>query len=326
MKILFITNMYPTPNHPSDGIFIKEQIENVQKEVDLEAEIFLIDGIHRGKLEYLKSIFMIPFKLATNKYDGAHIHYGISGIFLLFFRPKIKKIMTLHGCDIQSWGSNYWHVWITKKILKKVDLVFVQNQQMKMEVENINPNVEILHCGANPLFFSPKRNHVKKRTDDFMVLFPASPKREVKNFPLFLEVMDSLKQLGINNIQHQCMENRSREEVRDVLLASNCLLMTSISEGSPQVIKEALYCDLPVVSVPVGDVGEILDGIPNCKVASSHNKEELAELVKSTLLEDYAPIRETFLKKVEYNICHVAKRLSEWYKKLLVEDKPPVKI
>ncbi|MDN3688894.1 glycosyltransferase family 4 protein [Cyclobacterium jeungdonense] len=313
MKILFITNMYPTSNHPADGIFIKDQIEDVQKEMDLEADIYLIDGVHHGKLEYLKSIFSIPIKLATNNYDATHIHYGISGIFLLFFKPKIKKFMTLHGCDIQDWGSNSWHVWITKKILNKVDLVFVQNQKMKKVVGNINPNVEILPCGANPSFFSPQANIKKNGRRDFVILFPGSSKREVKNFPLFLEVMDSLRKLGVHNIRHQCLENMSREQVRDAMLNSDCLLMTSISEGSPQVVKEALYCNLPVVSVPVGDVREMLHGLPNCKVSDTYNKEELAQLVKSVLSEDYAPIRETFLKKKQYSIFYVAKRLAKWY-------------
>ncbi|WP_439483344.1 glycosyltransferase family 4 protein [Cyclobacterium plantarum] len=316
MKILVVTNMYPTPNYPTFGIFIKEQIEDVQKEMDLEADIYLIDGTHRGKLEYLKSIFTIPFKLASKNYEAVHIHYGISGVFLLFFKPKIKKFMTLHGCDIQSWGSNSWHVWITKKILRKVDLVYVQNQNMKKVVEKFNANVEIVPCGINPSFFAPPLNFSKNRKEEFLILFPGSPGIEVKNFPLFLEVMDSLKKLGVKNIKYQCLEKMSREQVRDTMLNSDCLLMTSISEGSPQVIKEALYCDLPIVSVPVGDVHEMLAGIPNCKVASSHNQEELALLVKSTLFGDYAPIRETFLKKIQYTSHHVAKRLAHWYSEL----------
>ncbi|WP_439483331.1 hypothetical protein [Cyclobacterium plantarum] len=119
MKLFLDTNRYPAPEQPTVGIFIKEQIEDVQKEMDLEVDIFLIDGIHHGKLEYLKSIFTIPFKLATKNYDGIHIHYGISGIFLPFINPKINKFMTLLGCDIQSWGSNFWHVWITKKSFEK---------------------------------------------------------------------------------------------------------------------------------------------------------------------------------------------------------------
>jgi glycosyltransferase involved in cell wall biosynthesis len=320
MKLLLVTNMYPTPTHPSFGIFIQEQIEDVQNEMDLETDVFLIDGSHHGKSEYLKSIFTIPFKLATKNYDAIHIHYGISGIFLLFFKPNIKKIMTLHGCDIQNWGSNSWHVWITKKILSKVDLIYVQNQKMKNVVENINPNVEIMPCGTNPTFFSPLPGFVKKRKEEFLILFPGSPKIEVKNYPLFLEVMDSIKQLGVHNIQYQCLENMSREQVRDAMLNSDCLLMTSISEGSPQVIKEALYCDLPIVSVPVGDVDEMLAGIPNCKVAATHNKEELAQLLKATLLEDYAPIRESFLKKSQYNNLYAAKRLAHRYSEVMVKE------
>ncbi|WP_439483332.1 glycosyltransferase [Cyclobacterium plantarum] len=204
-----------------------------------------------------------------------------------------------------------------------MDLIYVQNQQMKNVVENINSNVEIMPCGTNSSFFSPSTNLEKKGNKDFVVLFPGSPKRDVKNYPLFLEVVEFIKQLGVYNIKHQCLENLSREQVRDAMQNSDCLLMTSISEGSPQVIKEALYCNLPVVSVPVGDVREILHGVPNCEVSSSHNKEELAELLKSTLFADYASIRETFLRKNQYSNVYSAKRLSDRYTRLLVKDRLP---
>ncbi|SHM64066.1 Glycosyltransferase involved in cell wall bisynthesis [Cyclobacterium lianum] len=313
MKLLLITNMYPAPEQPSSGVFIKEQIEDVQNEIDLEVDVFLIDGINRGKFEYLKSIFTIPYQLSRKKYDAIHVHYGISGLFLLFFRPKIKKFMTLHGCDIQDWGSNFWNVWITKKIIKNVDLVYVQNQKMKSVVEKINPNVEIMPCGTNSSFFAPPPNFNKKAKSDFLILFPGSPKRTVKNYPLFLEVMRTVEELGIQNIQHLCLENMSREQVKDAMLNADCLLMTSISEGSPQVIKEALYCDLPIVSVPVGDVADMLAGIPKCKVANTFDKLELARLLKSTLSEDYAPIRESFMTKNQYNNQYASKRLARRY-------------
>jgi len=51
------------------------------------------------------------------------------------------------------------------------------------------------------------------------------------------------------------------------LNASNVLLLTSLHEGSPTVVKEALACGLPVVSVDVGDVAERIEGIEGCHLA-----------------------------------------------------------
>lgn len=56
------------------------------------------------------------------------------------------------------------------------------------------------------------------------------------------------------------------------------LLLTSISEGSPGVIKEAMACNLKIVSTNVGDVAVNLKGMKNAAVATTRTPEELAEL------------------------------------------------
>ena len=43
------------------------------------------------------------------------------------------------------------------------------------------------------------------------------------------------------------------------------LVLTSYFEGSPNIVKEAISCGLPVISVDVGDVKEQIDGIDNCQ-------------------------------------------------------------
>lgn len=311
-KVLYVTNMYPAPSHPVDGIFIQEQINDVSNLVTMEPDVFLIDAVYKGKWEYLKSLIQIPRKIKSGNYNLVHIHYGLSGLFLLIFRPKTNVFLTLHGSDIQKREKNSWQVWLTKKILSKVDRIFVQNQVMKELVLPYNQQVEILTCGINSDFFKPV-NVNQNNTNSKLVIFPSSPKREVKNFPLFSAVIKHAKKKSDYKIEYQCIENLNREEVRLLLSKADCLLMTSKTEGSPQVIKEALSCNLPVVSVPVGDVAEIVDGLPNCSVANSHNADELANLLISALKCKPDNIRRKFLQKSKYNHKAIAKKLAAYY-------------
>lgn len=75
----------------------------------------------------------------------------------------------------------------------------------------------------------------------------------------------------------------TRVEIAQLYSNSDLLLMTSNSEGSPQAVKEAMACNLPCVSTPVGDVRFLLSNVKDSYVSSSYNATELAELVVKSL-------------------------------------------
>jgi glycosyltransferase involved in cell wall biosynthesis len=68
--------------------------------------------------------------------------------------------------------------------------------------------------------------------------------------------------------------------------ACNALLFVSMYEGSPNVVKEALACNLPVVSVSVGDVPERLAGISGCVVSADDDPNTLARAIEQVLRSD----------------------------------------
>ena len=72
--------------------------------------------------------------------------------------------------------------------------------------------------------------------------------------------------MGLNAEMH-ILRGVSHEEVSIWFNASDVVLLTSLQEGSPNVIKEALACNVPIVSVAVGDVPERIDGIDGCHIA-----------------------------------------------------------
>jgi teichuronic acid biosynthesis glycosyltransferase TuaC len=98
--------------------------------------------------------------------------------------------------------------------------------------------------------------------------------QKVKNIQLALQVIESLSN-SWKRVHLIIITGFSLEEVRLVLNAVDCLLVTSLHEGSPNIVKEAMACNLPIISVPCGDLCQRLDGVyPS--VVSTYQVEDLA--------------------------------------------------
>src|SRR5699024_6471869 len=77
--------------------------------------------------------------------------------------------------------------------------------------------------------------------------------------------------------------NLTREQVLKCLNKIDLLLMTSLVEGSPQIIKEALACNKPVISTNAGDVKDVLEGVKNSYLVDSFNAEDFIRPVREVL-------------------------------------------
>lgn len=312
-KVLYVTNMYPHSKSIYFGIFVKEQVDCLVENFGINAIIYFINAKEKGKLEYLKSIFKIFEILKKDKtIDIVHVHYGLSAFFLLFFKPKTKLFITFHGADILKKQGHYIQVLLSKYIAKKADKVFILNDEMETIMKKLNIPYEILPCGVDADFFTADFSS-KEENNSRLILFSGDPDRAEKNYPLFREVIEILKTKSNFHIAFACIKDMTRVQVRDLLNRADCLLMTSISEGSPQVIKEALCCNLSVVSVPVGDVGSVVRNVPNCFIANAYDPNELADLTIKAIASCEPFIRETFLKKGLYENNSICKRIYRNY-------------
>jgi glycosyltransferase involved in cell wall biosynthesis len=107
------------------------------------------------------------------------------------------------------------------------------------------------------------------------VLFPSSPARPEKRFALAKTTVAVLRSRGLD-VELHALEGIPNDEVPTWLNAANAILLTSTHEGSPVVVKEALACNVPVVSVDVGDVRGRIAGIECCSIAAA-TPEDLAD-------------------------------------------------
>lgn len=281
MRILFVTNMYPDSSNESEGIFIKEQIDHYVSRYNVDFEIYVIRGI-QSKFNYLKSLFEIRSLISRSKFDLIHIHFALAGLFLLM-NPliKIPTIVTLHGSDILGYKNNWIIPFIGKLIVSKVSKVIILNEAMRQVLSTIENKLIKIPCGIDVEAFCRERNNFLN--DCFLIGFPADKNRFVKNYSLFAKIIQKLIEDGIKIefVEFSCF---TRSEVAELLSKIDCLLMTSLSEGSPQIIKEAMACNVPIVSTNVGDVKMLLDNVDNCYIVDSFEVGLFVEIIKKIRL------------------------------------------
>jgi glycosyltransferase involved in cell wall biosynthesis len=118
------------------------------------------------------------------------------------------------------------------------------------------------------------------------VLFPYPPTQAVKDHPRAERVVERARERLDVEVKLQVVYGVPHPAVATYMNASDALLLTSRREGSPNSVKEAMSCNLPVVSTDVGDVAQRLDG-----VSPSHVGETDDELVEGLVdvLEEPRP-------------------------------------
>lgn len=283
MKILIVTNMFPIENYSFYGIFVKEQYEALKnKYPDDSYEIYFINPL-KSKLEYLHGATNLYKKIRLKKYDIIHAHYGYTGFISAFVKNKTPLVTTFHGSDI---NSNFIRVF--SKICEKRNnhsIIVSEKMLNKMRWSKVP---SIIPCGVNTDIFYPihkekARNILGVDRDKILIIFPARPQNKRKNFPLFQLAISNLKYDIKKNLQIKYFDNLSRDEINLWNNAADMMILTSLQEGSPTVVKEAMACNLPIISVDVGDVKTMLHNVKYSIITdyTSHNISKAIEKLVS---------------------------------------------
>ncbi len=291
MKILQITTNYPTASNPILGIFMKEQVESVEK-FGIENTIFFSNGSETrvgkkggGAMVHIKSVFRLMRHLMTNRYDVIHCHSALSGMILLLSGGAFfNKCVVSFQNDPEKEGDRAFfrilYPFFNKVIVKKRTKFDSWKKMVYL------PN------GCNTGMFRPMDKEDCKKTLGLdsakrYVLFVdsnTSRKRTQKRRDRFDETLRLLREkYGHENLEALIMIGIVREDVPVYMNACDLHLLSSDQEGSPNSVKECLCCGVPVVATDVGNVHDLLDDVPACGVADSFTVEELAMMSDKAL-------------------------------------------
>ena len=320
MKVLHITNNFPTKQYPVFGIFVKEQIESLTN-LGVENEVFFINGRELGRKAYWSSIKKLRKKLKNSDYDILHCHHSFSALilFLTFRFSKFKKIVSYQNPPEKEGG-----LFLFKLVNVFFNVIIVKN--ISESVLN-NSKVNYLPNGVNTEFFKPQDveeslRKLKLDSNIKYILFMDSYKRRTqKRVDRFDEVINILLKNGNpHNIQPLVLTNTDRSLIPSYMSVSSLHLLTSDFEGSPNSVKECLACNIPVVTCPVGNVHDLIGDVNGCYISKTFEPKELAILVLKCLEKVSFNGRDKLLSK-KLDINSVALNLEMIYKSMIENGK-----
>lgn len=259
--------------------FIEEQITALE---EYGVVIVRYPVTRKGIIGYLREVPSLRSLIKRERPNVVHAHFGLSGL-LANLQHMVPVVTTYHGSDINNPTTlrfSKMAIWLSKHN------IFVSKRNIN--IAQPKKNYSLLPCGVN-LTMLQVSNQLTERVNNTLkegkinVLFAGAFDNAVKDPQLAKQTIEILSQVldGVNLIE---LKGYTREEVAILMHSCNALLMTSKTEGSPQVIKEAMACGCPIVSVDVGDVAERTEGVEGCFVVKSREPKAIADALKKAVV------------------------------------------
>lgn len=325
MKILFVCS----GNVKGFGVvpFIKEQGDSLEK-LGVEVRYFPVKG--KGLKGYLKASLKLRSYLRENHFDLIHAHFILSGCTAVLAAGNTPVVLSLMGSD--AYGN---YVGENKALLSSryLTLLTLLIQPFVRAIISKARNIEryvymkrksfIIPNGIDTSKFKPSATDycnelalspVKKK-----VLFLGSKNNVRKNLRL---VQNAISYLDLKDIEIVNPYPVPHDAIPKYLNSVNVLAVSSYMEGSPNVVKEAMSCNCPIVATDVGDVRWVLGETEGCYIASFKPEDYAAKLHQAlkfseTLGRTQGQQR---IKELELDSENVARRVIEIYRTILKKN------
>jgi teichuronic acid biosynthesis glycosyltransferase TuaC len=257
MRVLVVTNFVPDADAPQRGRWVRDQIDEIRRR-DVEVEVF---SFPPGSRHYVPATSRLHRLLREQPaFDLVHAHYGLPGwcARLAGARPLV---VSFHGTDVRHPVVGR----MSRRLIRRVDLTAVVSRNLFLE-EAGRPGLPLLRgsavlpCGPDlERFGRLERGQARRELgldpDGRYLLFPANPSRPEKR-------ADRAEELAAAcGAELLCGGSIEPQAMRLWINAANAVLVTSDYEGFGMVCLEALACEVPILSTPVGIAPFALDGV-----------------------------------------------------------------
>ena len=325
LRVLHVTNMYPSEERPWAGAFVAEQVRSLES-LGLKQEVYEIPP-GAAAARYLQAIGKLRRYWSSKDFHVVHAHYGTVGLVATF--QRLPTVVTFAGSDLNGVRVGAMRhrlrgrveIAMSQFAAWRADRIIVMSNRMKslLWFRDRKRQSMVLPYGIDTKHFAPGDKVAARRyfglpQDAFVVLWPhsASP---IKRRDLAEAAIESAQRL-VPSVRLWKPPPLPWEMMPRCYHAADCLLVTSQTEGSPNVVKEALSTGLPVISVDVGDVWEWIKRTSWCAPVT-RDAEQIGLALARVAPAGRPPDPPDFI--AEFDLRAIAERLIQVYEGLLRE-------
>lgn len=329
MRVLVFTNMHPSEDAPHYAPFVPEQVKSLRmRGIDVDVLEF---NPRRSRLNYARILPRLRRTLKGSRYDIVHTHHSYSLLVARVARSLagvgIPLVLTSHEAEATDRlaRTRTWHpssrlrhaLWLKRLAARQADFVVFVSRQLAEIVRNARRH-EIIPCGVDLDRFRPLDRPSSRRVLGIplgaaVVFFPANPSNARKRFSLAGEAFERFRK-SMPSAVLLTAAGVPYENMPLYFNAADVVIQTSFAEASPAVVKEALACEVPVVSTDTGDTREIVEGVANCFICRE-DPDELAERLRASLGRRAYGARDRLIAK-GLSLPQVADRIIRVYETL----------
>jgi len=213
-------------------------------------------GSSRSLTDYLRYLPTV-LRHSRGEFDLVHANYGLTAPAALA-QPTRPVVLSFWGSDLLGDLG-----WLCQRAARRADAVIVMSERM---AARLSTDCWVVPHGVDMDLFRPiraerARTAIGWESGCSHVLFPYSPHRSVKDFPRAREIVRRVRNQFAGEIRLHAVADAPHYRMPLYMNAADVLLLTSRWEGSPNAVKEALACNLPVVATDVGDVEQRVSGL-----------------------------------------------------------------
>lgn len=251
--------------------FVERQLASLRR-AGVDVRAFCLES-RTGLRELIGAARAFRRTIETFRPDIVHAHYGTMTSFFAAVTTNLPLVITFRGSDLNmardvSGLRAYMGYWLSQLAAVRARHIICVSRQLRSRLWWRKGRTTVLPSGIDLALFVPTDKALARRAlglpgEARIALFYAGHRPQLKGLDLFREAV-RVAESKVGPIRAIELTGQvAPEAMPRYLSAADCVVLASLREGSPNIVKEAMACNVPLACVDVGDVRERLHGVQN---------------------------------------------------------------